>query len=84
MNVATVRTFDFAPLEAVLAGMPSNQVLQALQISGSTLASYRARGLTVTQADRLACRLGYHPSEVWADWGSVAFEDDDELEEIGA
>ena len=34
-------------------------------------------GLTVWQADRAACRLGMHPSELWGDlWLAMTVVDD--------
>ena len=56
------RTFPFAPLEPLLAGSNATKVLR---ISARTLTEYRRYGLNATQADRLACRLGRHPFEVW-------------------
>lgn len=70
MNARGVR-FDFAPLEeAARAVSPSTQ--RALGISGASVRKYRQRELSYVQADRLAGRLGLHPSAIWSDW----FEDD--------
>jgi hypothetical protein len=40
---------------------------------------WRATGLTETQADRLACRLGQHPSQVWPSWST---DIDDPLDDL--
>ncbi|HET6963631.1 MAG TPA: helix-turn-helix domain-containing protein [Acidimicrobiales bacterium] len=62
------RPFAFAPLEKV-AG--EGKVLGLARAMGLKWREYvyrwRARGLSVWEADVLACRLGMHPSEVWGD-----------------
>jgi len=50
-------------------GLSLAAACRALGVSGSTMQDYRHRGLTERVADRLAVRAGFHPAEVWPDWG---------------
>lgn len=56
----------FADLEAMVdtRHLPGT-VAQVLGISGTTANRYRREGLSVKQADKLACRAGLHPANVW-------------------
>lgn len=40
---------------------------QALRLERRVLANYRRRGIPFYSADRLATRLGLHPSLIWGD-----------------
>lgn len=59
--------FPFAP---VLEMFPDTRAVLArrLRMDPSTINKYVERGLSVWQADRLAVRLGFHPSALWPDW----------------
>ena len=61
--------YPFAPIDKSLAG---RDVARALQLNGTNLASYRANGLSTVQADKLAIRLGRHPSAFWPSWAEDA------------
>lgn len=52
-------------------GQPQGLSLLALQLGISHRRARRARseGITETQADTWAIRLGLHPTNVWPDWG---------------
>lgn len=39
-----------------------------LGISHTMAQRLNAQGLSDTQADRYACRIGHHPSEIWPTW----------------
>lgn len=68
------RVFPYAPLALALMG---RNPVRALRVSTKTLAEYRRFGLNAEQADRLACRIGKHPAEVWGqEWFAA-----DDLEE---
>ena len=43
-------------------------VPRAVGASGTTWAHALSNGLTDQQADRWACRLGFHPIEIWPNW----------------
>lgn len=43
-----------------------------LGVSRTTLRRWRTLGLTEEQADRLAIRCGFLPSEVWPEWSELA------------
>ena len=55
------------------------QIGARLGLGRSAVHQYRRRGtVTVFNGDRLACRLGFHPSLVWGDrWWDLAVEQDD-------
>ena len=65
--------YEIGPLEERLAGQ---DLFRALKISKQTLASYHANGISTLQADRLAVRVGLHPSEVWPTWYDDAENED--------
>lgn len=60
--------FDLAPLLERLGLATPLAAIRALHISGATFRRLRNEGLSVNQADRLACRAGLHPGEVWPEW----------------
>ncbi len=46
---------------------------RVLKLSGATHTRMVREGLSVDQADRIACRLGHHPANIWGDaWIEVA------------
>lgn len=55
------------PLEPLLEafGGPWREFRVAVGSRDSVLHKARTEGLDVSQADRYACRCGYHPLEVW-------------------
>jgi hypothetical protein len=62
---------SFAPIDRVCHGMSHGDIAARLGVDLSQAAKWRARGLNVETADRLAVRLGYHPRELWGmayDW----------------
>lgn len=48
-------------------GMSDVAFAEALRVHRDSLRHYRERGLNVYAADRLACKLGYHPTYFWGD-----------------
>lgn len=52
-----------------------SEVLRRLNISGTTYADYRDRGLGWRSADTLAGRLGFLPWEVWPQWLDDSIEE---------
>ena len=68
--------FPYAPLEAA-AGYPSSKQLAArCQVSSRTIFRWKKNGLTWTQADDAATRLGAHPAIIWSHWWSAMSEFD--------
>jgi lambda repressor-like predicted transcriptional regulator len=67
MTAPMPRPFAVAPLLALTATSLAALGRRA-GLSGSTIAQARSRGLTVWEADRLACLAGFHPALVWPDW----------------
>lgn len=60
--------------QAVAERFRTGHVSRVLNVSGSTWAHFRRVGLSPFQADRLACRIGLHPSAVWPEWAVVNAE----------
>ena len=61
------KRYPLAPLAEAL-GLPNTSMLaRHLGLSGTTWKEYRDQGVSEKVADRLACRAGFHPSEVWPD-----------------
>lgn len=68
---APSRTFPIEPLLELIPEPPApltrlGVVRKALGIDQRNQARM-TRGLTWVTADRAACRLGYHPAEIWPD-----------------
>lgn len=57
--------FDFAPIRR-LGSLP--ELADRLGVERRTVLRYGANGLSLYQADELAVRMGYHPSELWPEW----------------
>lgn len=57
-------------------------LMHRLGISGYTLVTARAEGLTEVQADTWAVRLGWHPSNIWPNewWDHAPAWTDEELD----
>jgi hypothetical protein len=68
-----VKRYPFADLARTM-GLSEHQAGVALGLSGSTQQEYRQRGVTERVGDRLACKAGFHPSEVWPDWMTDSIE----------
>jgi hypothetical protein len=50
-------------------GVPSfGDAADLLGVNVRHLARWKGRGITIDQADALACRAGLHPGEVWPEW----------------
>lgn len=59
----------FAPLERAI--MAHYGQLSGV-MSGTSVHRYRRVGITLSRADEWACRLGYHPADLWGDeWWSA-------------
>lgn len=61
------RPFPWGPLEE-LAGGTIARAAALLDVDRTQAYRWRRYGLTVDQADELACRVGLHPANVWPDW----------------
>lgn len=79
MGTVSGRRFDAAPLLAKLElsfdpatpRVARNCVSHAAKVLGVTrhaIYKVRRRGLSEFQADELAVRAGWHPTEIWDDW----------------
>ena len=69
-----VTTYPFAALLEKAGLETTSKAVRGLSISGEAFKRYTEHGLTADQADRLACRAGFHPAEVWSEWAADPFE----------
>jgi hypothetical protein len=69
MPTPRIPRLPFAPVEDRIKkeGMSDVALAEALRVHRDSLRHYRERGLNVYAADRLACKLGYHPTYFWGD-----------------
>lgn len=69
MATPRIPRLPFAPIEDRMRenGMSDVAFAEALQVNRDSIRHYRQRGLNVFAADRLACKLGYHPTYFWGD-----------------
>ena len=58
-----------------------HQVAERLGVAERQIYRYRHTGLAAEAADRLAVRLGHHPSEIWSGWNDIEWTDEDVLDE---
>lgn len=68
---AVARIHSADPLMARLRAEDPSELAVALGVSLRHAARLIAYGLTDAQADRYACRIGFHPSVLWADWWDI-------------
>lgn len=57
----------FAPLETLAGGRP-HELARRVGRNSRQVYRWRSEGLSPSLADRLATRLGFHPSNVWPEW----------------
>ena len=58
------------------AGTPDIETARDLGINTRQIAAVLARPtISIYAADRMACALGYHPVEIWPDWGHLVYEE---------
>jgi len=55
-------------LEALLRWPLVDELAEMCGVTEAAVKGWKIRGLSHDQADRLACRFGYHPALVWTDW----------------
>ncbi len=59
------------PLHRVFDGTAAD-VAEMAGVSVRQVFRWKHDGIPVGRADRVACKLGYHPVEIWPEWDSVA------------
>lgn len=60
----------FDPLASRLGDLPVLEVARRVDVDSRQVYRWRKAGLTVDQADRLAVLAGFHPAEIWQQWGA--------------
>lgn len=74
MNLMKVR-LPFARLEAYIRSEGSARAIgTACGMNHSSVTDYRVRGIPLLQADRVACRLGVHPANIWPEYWTAGIE----------
>lgn len=53
------------------SGLTEAALARQVGLSGTTLKKVREVGLSESAADRSAVRVGFHPGEVWSEWGTA-------------
>jgi hypothetical protein len=59
------RRYPFGPVEQLADHWTAGELALRLGVHRSQLYRWRRYGVTVDQADTLACRVGRHPAELW-------------------
>lgn len=71
----STRRLPLAPIEEVLVGrlhITAREQANACGVSRRTVMRWRRAGtISLTCADLIAERLGYHPCELWPDWSTT-------------
>lgn len=74
MKLTTIR-LPFWRLERFLdAGTSDRAIAGACRINHRSVAMYRAGGVPFLQADRIACRIGVHPANIWPEYWTAEAE----------
>jgi len=68
------RRWPLAPLEAVTR---TTNLAKTLGVDLTLVAAARDLGMTDSQADRWAIRLGHHPGSIWSDWFDAGLTEND-------
>ena len=74
--------FPFAPVEAFMREERTSEICDVLGISADLVARFREEGLTVEEADKVACKLLEHPGSIWPEWFDIKPIPDDTLDAI--
>lgn len=62
------RRFPMAPLLERLGPASVAAKAERLGVSRERVYDHLRRGVNEWVADELACRVGFHPAQVWPDW----------------
>lgn len=63
--------FPFAPVEEFMRETRTSEICDILDISADLVNRFREEGLTVQEADLVACKLLEHPGTIWPEWFSI-------------
>ena len=64
--------YPFAPVDALRGDTEISVLADKLGVAHGTVQRWRERGLTETNADRIATALGLHPWQLWPEMQAVA------------
>jgi len=81
----SAQTFSFQAVEEIMRETRATELGAILGICTDLVNRFRAEGLTVDEADKVACRLGEHPSLIWVEWSNIEVVSEslyDEVEEF--
>jgi len=78
MTMTATRRYPLQPLQAAARADNLHTLANRLGLTHRHLRRMQAQGLADREADRYACTLGYHPTEIWTDWHDI---DDDDIDD---
>jgi hypothetical protein len=67
----SAQTFSFEPIENLLNEDRTSEICAILGVSADLIKRFREQGLNLDEADKVACKLGEHPSMIWKEWGEI-------------
>jgi hypothetical protein len=65
------QTFPFEPVEQILNEDRTSEICMILGVSADLVKRFRDHGMSLDEADKIACKLGEHPSMIWDQWASI-------------
>ena len=63
-----ITRWSYTSLERAAGTTSKAALARAIGVADRTVFRWQRRGLSDCQADRAACALGLHPSNVWPEW----------------
>lgn len=82
LEIQNSQLFPFENVEAFLRETRTSEICLQLDVSADLINRYRADGLTVDEADRVACKLHEHVSSIWPEWFNIHHIPEDVMDEI--
>lgn len=76
------QVFDFGNVESFLNETRTSEICEHLGVSADLINRYRDHGLSVFEADAVACKLHQHVSAIWPEWFDIHHIPDDVMDEI--
>lgn len=68
------RRFPVAEAETMAGTSTRAEFALLAGVTTRAVCRWRSNGLSLLQADRLACRLGYNPGSIWPEWFDASDE----------
>lgn len=71
LDEQNAQTFSFDPVEELLGEDRTSEICSILGVSADLIKRFREQGLNFDEADKVACKLGEHPSMIWREWSGI-------------